>query len=214
MFRSEGFAAALSGRRCAARVQDAHRLPGNSVLARCATPVRRGFFRGTARENQPFIRSNVVAMCAVAPDSCVRGALAGLLPGTAMSMAMMLVAMLRGQSIWAMPNLISAMRFGPAVADGAPGLPTRIGVGTHEATSILLGVVAVSFVSGLPRWRVLLVSLAYALASDPLVFSLVLRWANPLMYEQAPMLRMAWAHLLFGVVFAIAYTHLQARQQP
>ena len=138
-------------------------------------------------------------------------AVAGLIAGTIMSMAMMLVALLRGQSVWTMPNLIAAMWFGPSVATGPFGLPTLAGFLTHEATSALMGMIAVPFIGGLQGGRVLLVSLAYALASYPLVFSLVMTWANPAMYRRAPMFQMTWGHLIFGAVFAIAYAKLALR---
>jgi hypothetical protein len=139
-------------------------------------------------------------------------AVAGVIAGTVMSMAMMLVAILRGQSVWMLPNMIAAMWLGPDVATGALGLPTMVGFLTHMATSALMGVVAVPFVAGLPRWRVLLVSLAYALASYPLVFSLVLSWTNPLMYERASMMQMTWGHLVFGAVFGVSFTWLERRR--
>lgn len=141
-------------------------------------------------------------------NAYVLGAVSGLIAGTAMSIAMMLVALFRGQSAWTLPNLIAAMWLGPSAATGALGLPTMIGFLTHEATSALMGVIAVPFVSELPRRRVLLVSLAYALASYPLAFSLVMSWANPTMYERVSMIQMTWAHLLFGAVFGVAHTKL------
>ncbi|MCY7378619.1 MAG: hypothetical protein LH467_04680 [Gemmatimonadaceae bacterium] len=54
----------------------------------------------------------------------------------------------------------------------------------------------------------IVVSLAYALASYPLVRSLVLSWANPTTYTQAPMMQMRWGHLIFGAVFGMAYLRL------
>lgn len=133
------------------------------------------------------------------------GAIAGLIAGIVMSMAMMLAATLRGERIWTLPDLIAAMWLGPGVADGRLGLATMIGLLTHAATSALMGVVAVPFVAGLPEWRVLLASLAYALASYPLVFSLVMRWADPVMYERAPMVQMTWGHFIFGAVLGTAF---------
>lgn len=141
-------------------------------------------------------------------------ALSGLIAGTVMSMAVMLATMLRGESVWTMPNLIAAMWLGADVATGALGAPTFIGLLTHEATSALMGVVATPFVAGLSGRRVLLVSLAYALASYPLIFSLVMRWADPVMYQHAPMALMTWGHLVYGVVFAVAYTVLRLRAAP
>jgi|GEM_PF-3208118 len=139
------------------------------------------------------------------------GVIAGVLAGTTMSMAMMLLALFRGESVWMLPNLIAVMWLGPDVATGALGLPTVVGLLTHEATSALMGVAAVPFVARLSFRRTLLVSLAYALASYPLVFSLVISWANPLMFLRTSMVQMTWGHLLFGAVFGAAYTRLAGR---
>lgn len=139
------------------------------------------------------------------------GVIAGVLAGTTMSMAMMLLALFRGESVWMLPNLIAAMWLGPNVATGALGLPTAVGLLTHEATSALMGIVAVPFVARLSFKRTLLVSLAYALASYPLVFSLVISWANPLMFQRTSMIQMTWGHLLFGAVFGAAYAWLAGR---
>ncbi len=136
------------------------------------------------------------------------GAVAGVIADTVMSMAMMTIAILRGDSVWALPNLIAAMWFGPGAGTGTLGLPTIAGFATHEATSALMGAIAVPIVDGLPGGRLFVVSLAYALASYPLVFSLVLSWANPTMYTHAPMMQMTWGHLIFGAVFAMAYLRL------
>lgn len=144
----------------------------------------------------------------------VRAALAGMIAGAVMSIAMMVAAVMHGESIWMMPNLISAMWLGPGAASGGLGVPTLLGFLTHEVTSAIMGVVAVPFIAGLSGGRVLLASLAYSLASYPLVFSLVLRWANPSMYERAPMVQMTWGHLLFGAVFAPAYLSAFTRLHP
>jgi len=136
---------------------------------------------------------------------------AGVIAGTAMSMAMMLLALFRGESVWMLPNLIAVMWLGPNVATDALGLPTVVGFLTHEATSALMGVVAVPFVARLSTGRTLLASLAYALASYPLVFSLVISWANPLMFQRASMIQMTWGHLLFGTVFGAAYVWFAGR---
>lgn len=122
-----------------------------------------------------------------------------------MAMAMMVVAFLGGDSVWAQPNLIAAMWFGPHIATDALGMPTMIGFLTHEVTSALMGIIAVPFVANLSSTRTLLASLAYAVASYPLVFTLVISWANPLMFQRASMVQMTWGHLLFGAVFGAAF---------
>ncbi len=53
------------------------------------------------------------------------GAVAGVIAGTVMSMAMMTIALLRGESVWALPNLIAALWFGPGVAVGSFDFPTE-----------------------------------------------------------------------------------------
>jgi len=139
------------------------------------------------------------------------GLIAGVIAGTVMAMAMMLFALVGGDSVWAQPNLIAAMWLGPHVATDALGVPTMIGFLTHEATSALMGIVAVPFVAKLSSTRTLLASLAYALASYPLVFTLVISWANPLMFQRASMVQMTWGHLLFGAVFGAMYLPLTGR---
>ena len=62
-----------------------------------------------------------------------------------------------------------------------------------ELADVIRQHVAVPLVDGLPGGRALVVSLAYARAFYPLVLSLVLSWANPTMYTQAPMMQMTWA---------------------
>lgn len=138
------------------------------------------------------------------------GAIAGLVAGTVMSMGMMLLSLLGGESIWTMPNCIGAMWFGGRIGEGM-GLQAMAGFLTHEATSTLMGAVAVPFVSGSPRNRVLPISIAYALASYPLLFSLLMTWANPQLFERAGMVQMTWGHLLFGTVFAACYLWLPRR---
>lgn len=125
-----------------------------------------------------------------------------------MSMGMMLISVLTGKSAWSLPDLIATMWLGPSAADGSFGLAAVAGMMTHEATSILMGIIAVPFVAKVPRSRVLVISLAYALASYPLVFSFVMSWAAPLMYERTSMIEMTWGHHVYGTVFGTAYLWL------
>ncbi len=141
------------------------------------------------------------------------GAGAGLVAGTVMAMTMMMFAISRHQSIWTMPNLIAAMWFGPAVATGQAGLPTLAGFLTHEVTSTLMGMTALAWVAGLTGRRLFLASLAYALASYPLVFSTVISWANPTMYQRAPMMDLTWGHMIYGMVFAAVYALILGRRE-
>lgn len=136
------------------------------------------------------------------------GAGAGTLAGIVMSLVMMLAGVLRGRGPWQMPDLIAAMWMGTGVATGTLSLATLAGFATHVVTSALMGVVAVPFVAGLPRWRVLIISVAYAIASYPFVFALVLSWANPLMVARTSMLDMTPAHALFGVAFGVVFPSL------
>jgi hypothetical protein len=58
-----------------------------------------------------------------------------------------------------------------------------------------------------------LAAMSYAVASYPVVFILVLKWANPLMYERAEPLPMLLEHLLYGIALAAAYRRLTAYQR-
>jgi len=138
-------------------------------------------------------------------QSLVRALAAGAIAGMVMSVAMMMTAVAMGTSVWTMPDLIAAMWFGPAAANGALGGHTLVGFLTHEMTSALMGVVALPFLRGLRGRQAVLVAMAYALASYPLVFAFVLSWANPTMYAAVDMVQMTWSHLLFGLVLGLMY---------
>lgn len=131
------------------------------------------------------------------------GVLAGTVAGLVMALAMMGYQYARGNSIWTNPNLIAVMWMGKEVAGGQLSLATLVGFLTHMATSALMGWVAIPFIRDLPPWRTMLVAVSYALASYPVVFTLVLTWANPLMFVRAPMVPMTLAHALFGVVLGL-----------
>ncbi len=75
----------------------------------------------------------------------------------------------------------------------------------------LMSVVAVPFAAGLPQLRILLVSLTYAPASHPFVFTLVLTWANPLMIQRTGLVEMTASHALSGVAFGALYPVLRMR---
>ena len=143
-----------------------------------------------------------------APPRYGTAAVAGVIAGTVMSMTMMLVASLHGQSVWIMPNLIAAMWLGDDVADGRLTGATAVGFATHMATSALMGWVAVPFLRDLPPGRTVLVAVSYALASYPLVFATVLIWANPLMVQCSELVPMTLAHVLFGVVLGLVYLRI------
>ncbi|WP_412063348.1 hypothetical protein [Rubrivirga sp. IMCC45206] len=138
------------------------------------------------------------------------GAWAGFAAGMAMALAMMGWMLATGRSPWTTPDLIAAMWLGDGVADGALGLPTLVGFATHQATSALLGGIAVPFVRDLSPGRTVLAAVAYAVASYPVVFALVLTWANPLMVAETSLIPMTLAHALFGVVLAVVYLRLRA----
>lgn len=133
------------------------------------------------------------------------GAAAGIIAGIIMAMAMMAYMYLTGRSIWTNPNLIAAMWMGNSVADGSFSMATSVGFLTHEATSALMGIVAVPFIKNLSFGRTILNSVAYALASYPFVFAFILTWANPLMVERAELLPMSTGHILFGIVFGLLF---------
>jgi len=142
------------------------------------------------------------------------GAAAGATAGLTMSMLMMAIAAARGESVWALPNVIAATWMGPGVAGGELSPATVVGFATHMATSTLMGVVAVPFIYALPRWRTMLAALSYALASYPLVFASVMTWANPLMVRRAGLVPMAIGHAWFGLMLGGTYWALHGRRAP
>ncbi len=137
---------------------------------------------------------------------------AGTIAGLVMAIAMIGYLYAQGRSVWTNPNLIAAMWLGNDVADGRLTEATLVGFATHMATSVLMGWVAVSFIQDLSPGRTVLASVSYALASYPLVFVLVLTWANPLMVQRAELVPMILAHVLFGVVLALAYRCLRKHE--
>lgn len=136
-------------------------------------------------------------------------ALAGAAAGIVMSMAMMMYMAATGRSIWAMPNLIAAMWLGRGAAGETLSYATAVGFLTHLATSVAMGVVAVSFIRDLPPWRTILAGFTYAVASYPVIFAFVLTWANPLMVQRAGLVPMTAGHALFGVVMGATYVWLR-----
>lgn len=136
------------------------------------------------------------------------GVVAGFAAGAMMAMGMMVWMAATGRSVWTDPNLIAVMWTGAAPGAGFSGA-TVLGFATHQATSALMGWVAVPFVRDLPPGRTVLVAIAYAVASYPLVFALVLTWANPLMVEQTTLVTMTIAHAGFGVVLGGLYLRLR-----
>ncbi len=140
------------------------------------------------------------------------GALAGIIAGMTMAMAMMAYMYLTGRSVWTNPDLIAAMWMGSDAPDGLLSGATLVGFLTHEATSALMGVVAVPFIKNLSFRRAILASVAFALASYPFVFAFVLTWANPLMVERSELVPMTAAHILFGLVLGFVYKILSPRE--
>ncbi len=136
-------------------------------------------------------------------------AIAGAIAGFVMSMMMMGWMVVKGQSIWSMPNLIGVMWFGPEAAGSAMSVATLAGFLTHVVTSVAMGLVAIPFIRDLSRGRTTLASVAYAIASYPVVFALVLSWANPLMVERTELLPMTLGHALFGLVMGPLYWKLR-----
>ncbi len=141
------------------------------------------------------------------------GVVAGLVAGAVMALFMMGWMVASGKSAWTNPNLIAVMWLGPSALGGLSGA-TALGFATHMATSALMGWIAVPFIRDLPPARNVLVAFAYALASYPLVFALVLTWVNPLMVERTGLVPMTLAHALFGVVLGAAYLRLRPPAHP
>lgn len=140
------------------------------------------------------------------------GAIAGIVAGIIMAMAMMAYMHLTGRSVWTNPDLIAAMWMGNDAANGAFSLATVAGFLTHLAMSALMGVVALPFINNLPKGQLILVSIAYALASYPFAFAFILTWANPLMIERSELVPMTAAHILFGLVMGAAYDGFSAKK--
>jgi len=134
---------------------------------------------------------------------------AGLVAGAIMAVFMMVWAAAQGESVWMNPNLIAVMWVGRRAALGGLSWATALGFATHMATSALMGWVALPFVRGLPPGRTVLAAFAYALASYPLVFALVMTWANPLMVERTDLVPMTLAHSVFGLVLGAVYLRLR-----
>lgn len=136
------------------------------------------------------------------------GVAAGTAAGFVMAIGMMAYQYAQGNSVWTNPNLIAVMWMGRDAAGGQLSIATLAGFLTHMVTSALMGWVAVPFIRDLPPWRTLLASVSYAAASYPVVFTLVLSWANPLMLQRAAMVPMTLAHILFGLVLGLVYVRL------
>ncbi len=137
------------------------------------------------------------------------GILAGTVAGIVMAMFMMLWMAASGRSIWMNPNLIAVM-WTSGHPIGELSWATALGFATHMATSALMGWIAVPFIRDLPPSQTLLVAIAYALASYPVVFALVLAWANPLMVQQTSLVPMTFGHAVFGGVLGAVYLRLLA----
>lgn len=136
------------------------------------------------------------------------GVLAGFVAGAVMAIGMMAWMAATGQSVWTNPNLIAVMWTRMPPISGFSGA-TVLGLATHQLTSALMGWIAVPFLRDLPVGRTFLVAVAYAVASYPLVFALVLTWANPLMVAQSGLVPMTTAHAAFGVVLGGVYLWLR-----
>lgn len=137
------------------------------------------------------------------------GVLGGAAAGLVMGLALMGYHALRGESVWTNPNLIAVMWLGREAAGGQLSAATLVGFLTHMVTSVLMGWIAVPFIRDLPPWRTLLLAVAYSLASYPVVFAVVLTWANPLMVARTHLVPMTAGHTLFGLVLGTVYLWLQ-----
>ncbi len=139
------------------------------------------------------------------------GVLAGAVAGLVMAVAMMGYMLVRQQSVWTNPNLIAVMWMGPGAADGEFGVATMVGLATHMATSMLMGLIGLAFIAALPRGRTMLAAFAYAVASYPVAIAFVMTWANPLFVERAHVVPMTIAHIVFGVVYGWTFLALVGR---
>ncbi|MFU8803508.1 MAG: hypothetical protein ACNA8W_06845 [Bradymonadaceae bacterium] len=142
------------------------------------------------------------------------GIIAGLIAGAIMSVAMMAYMASVGMSVWTNPNLVAVMWLGAEVAGPGFSGATILGFITHMAMSALMGLIAVPFILALSPWRTVAISIFYATASYPIVFTLVITWANPMMFETSDTVPMTLAHVLFGVVLGSAYLRLSPEITP
>lgn len=137
------------------------------------------------------------------------GIMAGLVAGVVMAMFMMAWMASHGESVWTNPNLIAVMWVGRDAALGGFSSATLLGFATHLATSALMGWIAIPFIRDLPPGRTMLAAFAYALASYPFAFALIMTWANPLMVERTNLVPMAVGHAVFGLMLGAMYLGLR-----
>jgi hypothetical protein len=131
--------------------------------------------------------------------------IAGFLAGMVMSVFTMAVTSMKGMGIWHNPNLIALMWTGQESVSEGFQLTTVLGLLTHIVTSMLMGVISIPFVENKKKLGILLSSLTYSVASYPLVFSFILSWANPKMYESVNFLIMTIGHTIFGIVLGFVF---------
>lgn len=137
------------------------------------------------------------------------GLWAGTAGGLGMALFLMVWMAATGRSVWTYPNLLAATWLGESAATGLLGGPTLIGLVTHEVLSAGVGLAAVPLIRDLRPLRKVATAAAVGLAAYPLVFGLVLSWANPQMMAGMPPVAMTLAHALLGMGIGLVYLRLR-----
>lgn len=137
------------------------------------------------------------------------GLRAGAVAGMAMAVVLMAWTRATTGSAWRFPNLVAAFFLGDDVAGTDITLPTMLGLAMHVAASALLGAAIIPLLRDLPVRRKIATAVVAGLAAYPLVYTLILSWAHPLMVEQAELVPMTLAHAAYGGVLGAVYIRLR-----
>lgn len=143
------------------------------------------------------------------------GLWAGLIAGLAfMMMEMGLVWLVQGESPWAPPHMIAAMALGddilPSPGAWAPfdGTVMITAMMIHMALSAVLGVLGACLLRGAGIGRGLVLGAVFGLAIYVLNFYVIAPFAFP-WFVMARNWISAFSHIMFGVVFGMAYVALR-----
>lgn len=142
------------------------------------------------------------------------GLWAGLIAGLVfMMMEMGLVWMVQGESPWAPPHMIAAMALGddilPPPGTWAPfdGTVMITAMLIHMLLSAVLGVLGAQLLRGANMGRGLVLGAVFGLAIYVLNFYLIAPFAFP-WFVMARNWISAFSHIMFGVVFGLAYVRI------
>lgn len=143
------------------------------------------------------------------------GVWAGLIAGLAfMMMEMGLVWLVQGKSPWAPPHMIAAMALGgdilPPPGTWAPfnGTVMMTAIIIHMLLSAVLGMLGARLLGGAGMGRGLVIGAVFGLAIYVLNFYVIAPMAFP-WFVMARNWISAFSHIMFGVVFGLAYVALR-----